>query len=268
MRITIVYFSQTGNTRKIAEAMSGRFEQAGHTAQCIPISEAKPEHFLKIDILGVGTPTFESHAPSVVKQWIKSLPLLTGRRSFVFATCGGAAGNVLSDLTKLLRRKGATVTDRFLSLGEVHHPAPCIQGKSACRPNEGDLTDAERFVVELLTSDHGTPRDGLLPRKGFYNLVGKISSSEALIRMLEPKPQWHPPLCKHCKRCVQECPVGNLTLDGSLIHDSRCIRCYRCVNVCPHRSYTIDWRLGNLIVLTLWNRHFMRWFGEYENESR
>ncbi len=30
MNVSIVYFSQTGNTRKVAEAMAAAFEELGH----------------------------------------------------------------------------------------------------------------------------------------------------------------------------------------------------------------------------------------------
>ncbi len=270
MRITLVYFSQTGNTLKIAEAMAGEFERAGHTALCIPIREARPDHFTRSDLIGLGTPTFESHAPTPVLDFVRSLPPLSGLRSFAFATCGGAAGNVLSDLTRQLEKKGSEVIDSFLALGEVHHPAPCIRGKSAGCPNKGDLTNAKRFAATLCQrfgSGSESRYGGLQPRRGFYTLVGKIAGSEALIRRLEPKPILDLEKCRRCQRCSRECPTDNITMNPTPTHAGRCIRCYRCIQVCEHDAYRANWWFGNLVVWTLWNRHFMRWFGEYEGKQ-
>ena len=192
MKATIVYFSQTGNTRKVAESMAEGFGESGCAVECRSIEDVKPEHLAHSDIIGIGTPTFESHAPTPVKDFVRSLPGLQGRRCFVYATCGGAPGCVLADLATLLRRKGATVVDGFLASGEVHHPAPCIVGKSQGRPNPADLEDAKRFAAAIgrrIASTIGENYDGFRPRRGFYSLVGKVTSSDSLVRLLEPQPK-------------------------------------------------------------------------------
>lgn len=270
MKVTIVYFSQTKNTRKVAEAMAEEFEKAGHITTCFSIKEATSEHFKKSDIIGLGTPTFESHAPTPIKEFIASLPMLSGQRSFVFATCGGASGNVLSDLTKLLRRKGLEVIDSFLALGEVHHPAPCIAGKSHDRPNEEDLKSAKRFaftISQRMSSLSGERYNGLKSKKGFYNLVGKITSSETLIRLLEPKPKFDPGKCRKCQRCVHECPMDNISMNPFPVIGNKCIRCYHCMNVCKNKSYAVNWWFGNLVIFAFWNKYFMHWLGEYDGNK-
>lgn len=268
MEATIVYFSQTGNTRKVAEAMAEEFERAGHKTTCLSLKNAKHAYLAKCDILGIGTPTFESHAPTPIKQYIKSLPRLDGQRSFVFATCGGAAGNVLHDLTKLLKKKGAEVVDGYLTLGEIHHPAPCIAGKSPDRPNAEDLNQAKRFassMIQRMDSTQEMQHNGLNQKKGFYSLVGKVASSERLIRILEPKPKLDAMKCQQCQLCARECPMENITVDPNPVLGHTCIRCYRCVNVCKNKALSVNWWFGNLVILALWNKHFMHWFGEYDS---
>lgn len=270
MKATIIYFSQTGNTRKIAEAMAEEFEAAGYDTICSSIKNIHHEQLTNSDIFGLGTPTFESHAPTNIKNFIKALPMLTGKYAFVFATCGGASGNVLHDLEKLLKQKGSEVVDGFLAFGEVHHPAPCIVGKSHGRPNEEDLSNAKRFAHTLIQRKNSTlaiQYDGLKPRKGFYNLVGLLSSSEKLIRLLEPKPKLDPGKCRQCQRCAHECPMDNITMTPNPTLGSKCIRCYRCVTICENTSFSVNWLFGNIVVLTLWNTYFMHWFGEYDGEK-
>jgi flavodoxin/NAD-dependent dihydropyrimidine dehydrogenase PreA subunit len=270
MKVTIFYFSQTGNTRKVACAMNEEFKKAGCNTTCLSINEVKPEHFINNDIIGIGTPTFESHAPTPIKDFIKSLPMLSGQRFFVFATCGGASGNVLSDLTKLLKRKGSEIIDNFLAIGEIHHPAPCIVGKSQDRPNEEDLNSARRFaftISQRISSTSEMQYNGLKPKKRFYNLVGKIASSEKLIRLLEPRPKLDQNKCKQCENCVHECPMDNIAMNPGPVINNKCIRCYRCVNICKNKAYSVNWWLGNLVVFLLWNKFFMHWFGEYNREK-
>lgn len=266
MKIAIVYFSQTGNTRKIAETLAREFEICGHETTCASITKVKMECILESDLIGVGSPTFESHAPRPIKDFITSLPTLLGKRAFAFATCGGASGTVLSDLAKLLKAKNAEVLSGFLALGEVHHPAPCIIGKSKDHPNETDFDHAKRFALAIshrVGSHSEIEYHGLKAKTKFYSLVGRITSSGTLIRLLEPEPKLDSSKCRKCQRCVRECPIGNITMNPYPVLGDQCIRCYRCLNVCKTQSYSANWWLGNAVVFALWNEHFMRWLGEY-----
>ncbi len=272
MDITMIYFSQTGNTRKVAKAMSGAFEEGGHKVQSSLMKKAKPEDAMKGDLLGIGTPTFESHAPTPVKNFLKSLPSINNHRAFVFATGVGAPGKVLYDLTKLLRKKGADVIGGFLTRGEIHYPAPCVIGKSPGHPNEEDLQKARNFasaVAEHVSSGRPGPLpesrpDALKPGGWFYNLVGTITSSDRLKRLLLPEQKLDPEKCDECKWCVHECPVDNITMNTYPVIGDHCIRCYRCLTGCHTKAFNADWRFGNLVVLAFWNEPFMRWFGDYD----
>lgn len=147
MNVTIIYFSQTGNTRRVAEAMAGAFREVGHFTRTISLKKATPHDATTCDLLGIGTPCFSSQAPTPIKAFLRTLPPLNQKRAFVFATSGGAPGRVLFDLTHLLLRKGADVVGGFLSRGELYHPAPCLIGRFPKRPNEEDFARARQFRV-------------------------------------------------------------------------------------------------------------------------
>ena len=129
MDVVLITFSQTGNTHKIAEVMADAFREAGHIARTIPLKEVIPDDITKVDLLGVGTACFSSQSPTPIKEFLRTLPLLSGKRSLVFATSSGAPGRVLYDMASLLRGKGAEVLGGFLARGEVHHPAPHMTGQ-------------------------------------------------------------------------------------------------------------------------------------------
>ncbi len=272
MDINMICFSQTGNTRKVAKSMVGAFEQEGHIVQSLSMNKAKPEELMKGDLFGIGTPTHESHAPTPVKEFLESLPALDNRRAFVFATGGGAPGNVMYDLTKLLRKKGADVAGGFWTRGEIHHPAPCIIGKSPGRPNEEDLEKAKRFAISI--AEHvSNGRPGTLPSsrpdaitqgKGLYNLVGAVTSSNKLLRLLVPEPKLDQSKCDECRFCVIECPMNNITMRPYPVIGDNCMRCYRCLTGCHTKAFNANWWFGNLVVLSFWNEPFMRRFGEYD----
>ena len=269
MDVVLICFSQTGNTRKVATAMADAFQEAGHSARVFPLREAPPEAATRGDLLGVGTPCHSSQAPTPVKLFLRALPPLNGQPAFVFATSSAAPGRVLSDLTSLLRNKGADVLGGFLTRGQVHHPAPHMTGQFAGRPNSEDLIRARRFAAAL--AEHvSAGRSGPLPESrpnalkpgwGLYDFLA-LASQDPLLRLVMPEPEPDPVQCDQCQRCVYECPMDNVTLQPYPVLGARCIRCYRCLTGCPQKAFDANWRLADPFLLFLYNRTFMRWFGD------
>lgn len=271
MHVTMIYFSQTGNTRRVAEAMAVGFREAGHTVQTTPLKEATSEDATKGNLLGIGSPCFSSQAPSPVKEFLRALPPLDGQRAFVFATSGGAPGRVLYDMTRLLRSKAADVVGGFLARGEEYYSAPCIIGRFPGRPNAEDLDRARHFaedMAEHVSAGGSGPLpesrpDALKRRWGFYDFVGLITS-DPLMRFALPKPRLDPALCDKCQWCAYECPMGNITLQPYPVLGSECLRCHRCLTGCPQKAFSVNWRFRNLAVQSLYNTFFVRWFGDLE----
>ena len=271
MNITLIYFSQTGSTRTIAGAMAGALREKKHTVQVLDMQEALPSHIKGADVLGVGCPCFESHAPEPVKDWLRTIPALYGKRSFVFATSGGVPGRVLFELTRCLRAKGGKVIGGHMGRGMVRHPAPCLIGRLPGRPNDDDLAKARDFALALHRHlDNGrndalpeSRKDALKAPLGFYPLVGLIARPW-LLRIILPKPRLDQSLCNQCQICAKECPVKSITLSPYPIPDGTCIRCYHCQNSCPQKALSVSWWYGNPLILTLYNTIFARLFGDLE----
>jgi ferredoxin/flavodoxin len=269
MHVVLIYFSQTGNTRKVANAMADAFRELGHSAKTITLDEAVPEDAIRGDLLGLGTPCFSSQAPTPVKAYLRSLPALNGMRSFIFATSSGAPGRVLYDLTRLLRRKEANVLGGFITRGQVSHPAPRMVGQFPSRPSEDDFNLARGFakaLVEHAAQNRMSPLlesrpDALKLGFGFYDLMGWIIS-DRVSRFLMPEPKADPDKCDQCRWCVGECPMDNITLERVPILGSRCIRCYHCMIGCPQNAFEADWRFADPFLMLLYNATFMRWFGD------
>jgi len=269
MNVVLIYFSQTGNTRRVAEKMAEVFREAGHITQTVSLKKASPQDAVASDLLGIGTACFSSQAPTPVKTFLKSLPPLDKRRAFVFATSGGAPGRVLYDLTRLLQSKGVDVVGGFITRGELHHPAPCLHGRMPNRPNAEDFAQVQHFAKALI--EHvsvGRPGpvaesrpDTLKPRGGFYDLVALIST-DSFLRLMLPEPKPDPERCTQCQWCIHECPMNNITLRPYPILGKQCIRCYRCLTGCPQQAFDANWTLGNLASLTFYNTTFERWFGD------
>ncbi len=271
MNVVLIYFSQTGNTRRVAEKMAEAFREAGHVTRTVSLKKASPQDVVAGDLLGIGTPCFSSQAPTPIKAFLQNLPPLDHKRAFVFATSGGAPGRVLYDLTRLLQSKGADIVGGFLTRGELHHPAPCLHGRMPNRPDAEDFAQARRFataVIEHVAAGRPGPvaesrPDTFKPRGGFYDFVGLIST-DGFLRLMLPKPKLDPARCNQCQWCVYECPTHNITLQPYPSLGDECIRCYRCLTGCPQQAFGANWWLGNLATLAFYNTVFERCFGDLE----
>lgn len=52
------------------------------------------------------------------------------------------------------------------------------------------------------------------------------------------------------------------------VADTKCIRCYHCLNTCPQKALNVSWQYGNLVILSLYNTLFFRFFGDLEPGER
>lgn len=269
MDVTLIYFSQSGNTRKVAAAMAEAFRDEGQRATMISLQKATADDVVRCDLLGVGTGCRSSQAPTPIKRFLCALPPLAGKHAFVFATSSAAPGRVLYDLTRRLRKRGAGVLGGFLARGQVHHPAPHMTGQFRGRPSAQDLTEARRFARGLaahIAAGRSVPvpanrPDALRPGWGLYDLLGRVVS-DAVLRVWMPEPKLDVDKCDRCGWCARACPMDNIRLLPRPVLGEQCMRCYRCLTGCPQQAFDADWRFADRLLLVLYNTTFMRWFGD------
>lgn len=78
-------------------------------------------------------------------------------------------------------------------------------------------------------------------------------------------------MCTGCGTCVEECPVGAVSLEGATatIDDEKCVRCGRCHDVCPEEAVRHDSeRIPQEVEANLqWARKLMGHFKTAEERS-
>lgn len=87
MRTLIVYFSQFGNTRRLAEAMAETMKSAGE-ARVASIDQLTVSDIQGVDLVVMGTPTHAFAVPQTVRKILESLPskVLAGKSVAAFDT--------------------------------------------------------------------------------------------------------------------------------------------------------------------------------------
>jgi flavodoxin len=122
VRVAIVYDSETGTTRKAAEAMADIVRAAGHECSLGPIHEADAASVASADAICVGCWTqglfiVAQHPTDRAMLFVDRLPPLDGKPAAVFTTYKLAVGSMLDQLATRLEGRGARVSGRFKARG-------------------------------------------------------------------------------------------------------------------------------------------------------
>ena len=158
MKILVTYFTQTGNTEKVAQAI---YQALGAKKELLPVKEVKdPDGY---DIIFCGFPVHAHSVPLAVQNFIKGIP--SGKKLALFVTHGSLRGGELAttaiehaiSLASKLKVLGTfgcrgKVDPKIIEalLKKPEHRAWAETAKSAAsHPDESDLEDARHFAKKV-----------------------------------------------------------------------------------------------------------------------
>jgi flavodoxin len=134
MKAVVIYCSQTGNTKKVAEAIA---EVLGTKAKSV----GEKIDLRNCDLICVGTGVHATRPEGGMTSFLKGLEKLEGRKGAVFGTYWILTG-FLNTLESLLKERGVDVIGKWGCKGQF--------GRfNRGRPNEKDLEDAREFAKTL-----------------------------------------------------------------------------------------------------------------------
>ena len=155
MRALVAYYSESGNTEKLAKAIYDGINVPGK--EIMPISDANAKDY---DVIFVGFPVQASSVPAKVEKFIKSVP--EGKKLAFFVTHGSFRGGQLAIAALYYAFSLAlkiTVLGTFGCRGQVkpslidallknpEHKAWAMEAQSAAgHPDDGDLEDGKEFA--------------------------------------------------------------------------------------------------------------------------
>jgi len=116
MNACVLYFSQTGNTRRFAEAISDSLK--------IPVFDLVTSEPSVVDDFGViilGTPVHGSNPSKESLSFIESLPDGNGKRTILFCTCRLWKGRTFKKLEKELKKKNYSTILAVSKKGREFH---------------------------------------------------------------------------------------------------------------------------------------------------
>jgi len=104
MKACVLYISRTGNTKRLAEAISELLK-----APVFDIADApEPSVTQDFDLLVIGTPVMGMRPTPEVQSFVKRLPEYIGKKAILFYIYAIKQGGTLKVLEKELDKKGCT----------------------------------------------------------------------------------------------------------------------------------------------------------------
>ena len=75
----VIYYSRSGNTKKMAEMIAEAMNDGGLMTQCTSVSEVEVEELLEYDAIAIGSPTYYGQMAGPIKQFIDETVSLHGK---------------------------------------------------------------------------------------------------------------------------------------------------------------------------------------------
>jgi len=255
MRVCLVYYSQTGNTKKIAEAISKGIKEANGQCDLFSLKEVTPQVVNEYDLVGFGSPVWCGAEPPNVREFILSIPNQKGKHAFVFCTHGVMPEHYFPVVTRRLRNRGFTVIGMKSSFGSVHFQIAPSPYYTEGHPDEEELEEAVIFgqqIVERSKRINRGETDLIPPIPPFvytpqlwvltefyrwgHNPHGRIS--------------YDPNKCNYpkCRLCIEYCVMGYNDFSseprrfGSKGNEcDMWLGCTFCEMICPTGAIYCDW---------------------------
>jgi len=234
--LKLIYFSPTGTTASIVEAMADGlgYDVVEDVDITMPEARQEPLAASADNLLVVAVPVYGGRVPFLLEPWLRSLQL--DKTPVVCAVVFGnrAFEDALIELSDIVTEQGGVVLGGAAFIGE-HSFSSEEYPVAVARPDEDDLRGAEGFgrkvrkaVDALSTIDEAVqpaiPGDHPYKERKPRGPVDFINVGDE---------------CVMCGLCAEQCPVGAIDEEDFKRTDpEKCIMCCACIKVCPEYART------------------------------
>jgi len=230
--VNIIYFSPTGTSRRIAEAVAeGIMAETTHVDLTPPSAKSFKIMVGRHSLAILAAPVYGGRIPVTAAERFKNIQG-KGTPAVVLAVYGNREfEDALIELHDIAQSNGFKTVAAAAFIGEHSYSSPETP-IAAGRPDSSDLDTARAFgnrVAEKLASE--TPDQPAIPGNKPYTeryRTGSWTSPPPI------SPETKTDKCTLCRNCAAACPVEAVSIsDHVSTAKEECIRCAACVKNCP-----------------------------------
>jgi flavodoxin/ferredoxin len=267
MKSVVIYYSQTGNTKKIAGAIR---DGINGLVPCdlARLQDVDTPDLVPYDLIGLGAPVWHRREPANLMNFIEyTMNQVEGKHGFAFCTHGLQPGRFLARVVPMMTQKGLTVggwQTWYCSVTMPEKPKPYFTDG---HPDEIDLEEARSFGREIAERSRriykgeirlvpelpkGREYDDIYPGRGhsWQLKKGRQTTAPPDARILEQtglrsfdfKFNREKCLYPRCTICIDNCPTNSIDMaEEPPIQRKRCDHCWYCEQLCPTGAIEVDW---------------------------
>lgn len=236
MSVYNIFFSPTGNTKKVSAIISHEFHKSPISIDLSSKEYVFGKHtFTPEDICIFSVPSFGGRVPSIALEHIKLFKANFAKTIIVAVYGLRAYEDTLIELRDALHTNGFTIIAGIAAISEhsIAHSIAMgrpdgldeLQLKSFCTKIKAKLEDTKNLVEADIPGNY--------PYKEYICHPDKIKTSRA---------------CTGCLNCAKYCPVDAICLENpKQIDKTKCISCMRCVSICSANAKHIS-SITNIIL--------------------
>jgi ferredoxin len=263
MNSLVIYFSITGNTKKIARAIHKGMQDASQSGENVDIARLRDvdsPDLEKYDLIGLGGPLMWIKEPPNVTDFINStLKKVDGKHGFAFCTHGAMPALYLARVVPAMAHRGLTVIGWDDWFAGVYFPCVPKPYFTDGHPDEIDLKEAESFGREMVERSRKiyAGETQLIPEfptgKDYDEIYNPIltqgteaqrkATEKTFDKALSVPFTVNKDKCKYpeCTFCIDNCPMNAIDFSFSPpLFDRSCARCFLCEMACPYGAIEFD----------------------------
>lgn len=245
--IYTIYFSPTGGTKKIAEAISDNLSQLLHiSSQSIdlttPASRQTTYDLDSNSLVILAVPVYAGRIPNKILPDFERCLNGNGKTAIIPISVYGNRNydEALREMLMLVEKNG------FIPIGAAamvsQHAFSSIIAKN--RPDSSDfkaLTDFSNKIAKKIINNQNLiaiTYDRITPIGSYYT---PLREDHTPAQFLKAKPITDLDKCNNCGICAGKCPMGSISTDDVAEVSGICIKCQACIRFCPtHAKYFND----------------------------
>ena len=237
MNIAIIYFSATGNTEKIAKAVTSQIIELKASIDEKNITNYLERDALKdfssYDAIIFGFPIHYWRAPKLVREWLTTLDG-KGIKCAVYFTHGGVhVGAAHYDIKRLMDRQNFELVTSAEILGK-HTYNLAGWNLMETHPDSKDLEIIQEFALMSYKRFIGEDTGRVEFEKPKLSSE-ELDKMELNFKRAIPIPFREVNECSMCGTCEEVCPINAMDKEKGKPNRRICLRCLRCVVSCPDK---------------------------------